>query len=271
MKHHITGIFIYPVKSLAGISVQSASLCATGLQYDRRWMLVDAKGKFITQRDIHQLCLFNVAITGDCFNITYLQEQISIPLTLETGNPMTVTVWNDTVDALAASDEINTWFSKQLHQPVTLVYMPNTTHRGISANHVIDDEQVGFADGYPVLLVGEASLNLLQSKVAEKIPMNRFRPNLVFSGDEPHAEDLWEYFTINDITCRGIKPCKRCVITTINQQTAELNAEPLKTLATYRKVESYILFGQNVAVPKSGNISIGDPISVSDYFTEVII
>lgn len=271
MKHLITGIFIYPVKSLGGISLQSTSLCSTGLQYDRRWMLVNANGQFITQRDLKELCLFTVTMTGDYFTITYLQQCINIPLTLEEGELMTVTVWNDTVQAIAASNGINTWFSNQLQQSVTLVYMPDTTHRGINPNHVIKNEQVGFADGYPVLLIGEASLNLLQSKIEEDIPMNRFRPNIVFSGNEAHEEDYWQYFTINNSTCRGIKPCKRCMVTTINQQTAISHAEPLKTLATYRKVDSYILFGQNIAVPPAGNISVGDEIIVIDYLDQLVI
>lgn len=271
MKHHITGIFIYPVKSLSGISLQSAALCHTGLQYDRRWMLVDANGQFITQRDRKELCLFTVTMSETYFTITYLQQSINIPLTLETGELMTVTVWNDAVHALVASDEINTWFSNQLKQTVTLVYMPDTTHRSISPTHVINNEQVGFADGYPVLMIGEASLHFLQSKIEEEIPMNRFRPNIVFSGDEPNEEDFWHYFNINDITCRGIKPCKRCTVTTINQQTAISNAEPLKTLATYRKVDSYILFGQNIALPDSGQISIGDEITVIDYLDQLVI
>lgn len=271
MKHHVTGIFIYPVKSLAGISLQSTSLCATGLLYDRRWMLVNANGQFITQRDVRELCLFRLSMTDVHFTITYLQHSIEIPLTLNTGKEMTVTVWNDTLQALAASDEINAWFSKQLQQAVTLVYMPDTTFRGINPTHVIDNEQVGFADGYPVLMIGEASLRLLQSKTDEPIAMDRFRPNIVFSGNEAHAEDYWQHFTINTITCRGIKPCKRCTVTTINQQTATSTAEPLKTLATYRKVNNHILFGQNITVPKTGHISVGDEIAVIDLLDVLVL
>ncbi|MES2780479.1 MAG: MOSC N-terminal beta barrel domain-containing protein [Bacteroidota bacterium] len=265
MKNHVTGIYIYPVKSLAGISLESAYLCSTGLQYDRRWMLVDANHQFMTQRDEKRLCLFTPSIHPTHFTIRYEQDQVNIPHTLETGTTLIVKVWDNEVEAIKAPENLNQWFSNHLKKEVMLVYMPDTTHRGINPNHVIDNEQVGFADGYPVLMIGEASLQLLQSKVNEPIPMDRFRPNIVFSGEEAHEEDFWQYFTINDRTFRGIKQCKRCVVTTINQQTAIANAEPLKTLATYRKLDSHIMFGQNIAGPHAGIISVGDAITVIDY------
>ena len=268
MKNRITGIYIYPIKSLAGVPLESSSLCSTGLQNDRRWMLVDQNGLFITQRDMKALCLFKVHMHASSLTITFREEHVTVPLTLETGNRLRVKVWDSVVDAIAAPHSINDWFTGQLGKQVTLVYMPDSTHRSINSNHVIANERVGFADGYPLLLIGEASLALLQSKIQESIPMDRFRPNIVFSSSIPHEEDTWQYFTINRQTFRGIKPCKRCKVTTINQQTAESNAEPLKTLATYRNIDNHILFGQNVAVPASGIISIGDSIDVIDYLPQ---
>jgi uncharacterized protein YcbX len=265
MKRIVTGIYIYPIKSLGGISLQSSSFCSTGLQYDRRWMLVDKTGCFITQREMKQLCLFAVSMNTTHFTVSYLHQQINIPLALTKGERVMVKVWESEVEAITANAEINNWFSMNLQRPVKLVYMPDTTYRSINPAHVIINEQVGFADGYPVLMIGEASLHLLQSKVSEVIPMDRFRPNIVFNSVQPHEEDLWQYFTINTLTLRGIKPCKRCVVTTINQQNSAMGAEPLKTLSTYRKVDNHILFGQNVAVPAVGNFDVGDEITVVNY------
>lgn len=265
MKRHITGIYIYPIKSLGGISLQSASMCETGLQFDRRWMLVDANHQFITQREFKQLCLFKVSMDSNRFTITYQDHQLSIPLTLETGEYCKVTVWESEVEAIVAPVELNNWFSEKLQQTVKLVYMPDSAYRGINPKYVVQNERVGFADGYPVMIIGEASMQLLQSKVSEPIPVDRFRPNIVFSSNVAHEEDFWQYFTINTALFRGIKPCKRCLVTTINQQNAISGAEPLKTLSTYRKVDNHILFGQNVAAPVTGTVSIGDEISVIDY------
>lgn len=142
--------------------------------------------------------------------------------------------------------------------------MPDTSKRNIETKYQIHGHDiVSFADGYPVLAIGEASLALLQSKIPETLPMDRFRPNLVFTGGAAHDEDLWKIFTINENLFYGVKPCARCVVTTIDQQTGKASAEPLKTLATYRKKDNKILFGQNVISATEGSISVGDPIIIS--------
>jgi uncharacterized protein YcbX len=260
MSYSITQLFVYPIKSLAGIAVQSAELCNTGLLHDRRWMLIDEQNKFITQREFHQLCLFKTAFVENGISITYNNDQIIIPLFLAEGTPKNVTIWDDKVDAIQASSDINDWFSKQLNQKVSLVYMPENSKRLVDLKYANNNEIVSFADGYPLLVIGQSSLDLLQSKLQEQITIERFRPNIVFTGGQPHCEDDWKNFSINNIPFKGVKPCGRCVITTINPTTAIAGAEPLKTLAKYRAQENKILFGQNVMGVNTGSIAVGNTI-----------
>jgi uncharacterized protein YcbX len=268
MNPRVTAIYIYPIKSLAGISVPSVSFCQTGLSHDRRWMLVDRNNRFITQREFKQLCLFKVELVTNQLLVSYEGDAISIPLTIDTGDSTIVSIWDCSVECLRAAEVINKWFSSKLEHDVSLVYMPNDTVRTINPNHIVNNEQVSFADGYPLLIIGEGSVRELQSKLKEPISFDRFRPNLVVSSVIAHEEDTWQHFTINQLTYRGIKPCKRCSVITINQQSAKTSAEPLKTLATYRQFDHHILFGLNVAPPVKGTVSVGDTIEVTDYFPQ---
>jgi uncharacterized protein YcbX len=255
--HRITQLYIYPIKSLAGIEVTKTALDTTGLQYDRRWMLVDAQNRFISQREFHLLCLFQTALTPTGIRVEYNGDSIEIPLCIADGNIVTVTIWDDTVKAISAHHIINEWFSTQLGQAVTLVYMPGDTRRSVDPAYAIQDAMVSFADGYPLLCIGEQSLQLLQSKIPERMSMSRFRPNIVFSGGAAHCEDSWTTFYINQLRFKGVKPCGRCVITTIDPDTGKAAAEPLRTLATYRNQHNKILFGQNVLAPTQGTIEVG--------------
>ncbi len=259
--HYITHLYIYPIKSLAGIEVTSASLDTTGIKYDRRWMLVDQNNRFITQREFPQLCLFQTALLPNGIRVTYQHESIEIPFSISEGNKLDVIIWDDTAQAISASQQLNDWFSSKLGQPVTLVYMPNETHRKVNPDWAKEGEIVSFADGYPLLVVGEQSLRLLQSKVEQQLSMRRFRPNIVFSGGEAHCEDTWKDFYINNQPFKGVKPCARCVITTIDPDTGKAGAEPLRTLATYRNVDKKIMFGQNVIAPTYGLIEVGMSIT----------
>lgn len=262
--YQISGLYIYPVKSLAGIAMTEVSLCPTGFTRDRRWMLADEQNRFISQREHHQLCLFTTHFDHNGFIIRYQNDEIRIPFEIDHGKTISVKVWDDEAPALLAEPAINEWFSSRLGSDTRLVYMPDQSNRKVDEKYRIHNDIVSFADGFPVLTIGEASLSLLQSKVAEEIPMNRFRPNLVFKGGHAHDEDNWKQFSINEQLYYGVKPCARCVVTTINQQTGVANAEPLKTLATYRKDGNKILFGQNVISPVKGNIKIGDTIEVKE-------
>lgn len=260
----VSRLFIYPVKSLGGIEISSAVLTDRGFQYDRRWMLVDDNNQFITQRDFPRLALFQVNIIDEGLQVIHKpgKEHILIPFRPLHNEYLFVTVWDDLCMAQPVSEEINDWFSKILSFPCKLVYMPDEVRRKVDANYASNNEITSFSDGYPLLIIGQASLDELNRRLIEPLPINRFRPNIVFTGGIPHEEDVLKHFTINNINLYGAKPCARCTITTINHETAEKGKEPLKTLATYRMKNNNIYFGQNLLYEGSGEIKVGDEIKV---------
>jgi uncharacterized protein YcbX len=268
----ITGIFIYPVKSLRGIALPSAKVEKRGLQYDRRWMLVDDKGMFFSQREIPEMALLTTEITENHLVISHATkslESLLIDLKMPTNaEKLQVQVWDDTCDALLVSSAADAWLTEALQTPCRLVYMPDNSVRPTDPTYSQPTDMVSFADGYPILIIGEASLADLNQRLNESVPMNRFRPNLVFSGGTPYLEESWKTFEVGNANFRAVKPCGRCVITTINQETAERGSEPLKTLGTYRLAGKKILFGMNVCwnVDENANpiVTMGDTIKVQE-------
>lgn len=256
----LSQIIIYPVKGLAGISLQESTLCKTGFLYDRNWMLVDEKFQFISQRSHAKLALIRPTIIGSRIYLTYKQSSISFEVNEQIDRSFKVNVWEDLPIAFTVSHPINKWFSDILKQPVQLVKLKPET-RFLSDMYSSILREVAFSDAFPFLLISEASLQFLNQKLETPVPMNRFRPNLVMSGGEPHDEDNFKQFSIGEISFVGAKPCARCVVTTINQETATQGKEPLKTLATYRTQNNAILFGMNVfSLNKNGTIRLGDPL-----------
>lgn len=250
--------------------MKQASVLKKGLQYDRRYMLVDQHNQFITQRTVHELALFKLSMAEDGFWVSFKGDQIKLPYTpMATGTTSMVRIWNDTVEASALDQQIDDWFSHKLSFPCRLVYFPEDKDRLVDRNFVSGDEQVSFADGYPYLIIGQSSLDDLNSRLDEPVPMNRFRPNFVFVGGEGFGEDKWNVFTIGDNRFRGVKLCARCTIPTVDQSTGLAGSEPLKTLATFRKDGSKVNFGQNLIPLDFGRISEGDPISVVSYHPTV--
>ncbi len=263
-KYTLSNIFIYPIKSLSGISLKSAEIEKRGLKYDRRWMLVDKKNRFITQRVFPQMALLSVKVTKEGLKILHKRkrsEKLFIPFKNH-GREILVKVWNDDCVAQELSKEINQWFSDVLELNCKLVYMPDTTERRVDVKYVIGKKIVSFSDGYPFLIIGQPALDFLNSKLQIQVPMNRFRPNLVFIGGNPHDEDTWNKFKIGSAVFKVVKPCSRCVLTTVNQDTGIKGKEPLATLSTYRKVNNKVLFGQNLICEKTSRIKIGDKITV---------
>lgn len=246
----ISGIFVYPVKSLGGIALHSAKVEARGLQYDRRWMIVDPNGMFLTQREYPEMTLLIPTIETDYLVIRHLTKPfapLTIPLkTSLEAEPIQVQVFDDICTALVVNREADVWLSEALQTPCRLVYMPDHSRRPTDPAYSQSGDIVSFADGFPILIVGEASLEDLNQRLQTPVPMNRFRPNLVFSGGLRYEEDTWKNFKIGKLHFRGVKTCGRCAITTINQDTAERGSEPLKTLASYRLSGKRILFGMNV-------------------------
>ncbi|MBB6235527.1 hypothetical protein HDC90_000124 [Pedobacter sp. AK013] len=267
-KFVLSEINIYPIKSLGGISLQEAKLEERGLQYDRRWMLVDEQGTFITQRKHFELALLQVNITDGKLSISHkiLPEQgISFSLDEDTGEQISVVIWNDTVTALEVNKTVSRWFSDFLNFEVRLVKMPLTEKRLVDRDYASNDEIVSFADGYPCLIIGQSSLNALNEKLADPILMDRFRPNFVFTGGEPHIEDAFKDFYIGEVLFSAVKSCARCVLITIDQQTGEKGQEPLRTLASYRTAGKKIMFGQNLLHHHLGTLKVGDDLKVKNW------
>ncbi|TCD28927.1 MOSC domain-containing protein [Pedobacter psychrodurus] len=267
-KFVLSEINIYPIKSLGGIRLEKAQLEEKGLQYDRRWMLVDEEGIFITQRKHFELALLQVNISDGKLTVSHKtspEQSISFSLDEDTGEQISVVIWNDTATALEVNKSVNDWFSDFLKFKVKLVKMPLTEKRLVDRDYALNEEVVSFADGYPCLIIGQSSLDGLNEKLTEPIFMDRFRPNFVFTGGEPHVEDNFQNFQIGEVLFSAVKPCARCVLITIDQQTGEKGQEPLRTLAGYRTVGKKIMFGQNLLHQHTGIISVGDELRVIDW------
>jgi uncharacterized protein len=264
----VSGLYIYPIKSLAGIAVTTATVTSRGFQHDRRLMLVDENNVCITQREFPEMALLQPVITNDGLYIQHKKNSIPplfIPHQPAVNETITVTMWDDTCEGVLYDTTINEWFCKALGSACRLVYMPDTTSREVDKRYALNNEITSFADGYPILIIGQSSLDDLNTRLAEPLPMNRFRPNIVFTGGEPFLEDQLHSFNINNIEFSGVKPCARCVMTTINQDTISTSKEPLKTLATYRFKDNKILFGQNLLHKGEGVITIGDAVEIKTY------
>src|SRR6187455_1431241 len=259
----LTQIWIYPIKSLGGINLLSAEVMEKGLQYDRRLMLVDETGTAMTQRVFPKMALFKSSIDKGLLTITHHQHSMKLdlknpPLSI----PTTVNIWDDTVSAFDLEGSYNQWFSDLLESPCRLVYFPEENSRPVDPRYEVNHEQVSLADAYPFLIIGQSSLDDLNSRLSESVPMNRFRPNFVFTGGEPFEEDSWRNFSIGSTRFVGVKMCGRCPLPTVNQDTGERGHEPLKTLSTYRKRENKVYFGQNLVALDYNSVRVGDTITI---------
>jgi hypothetical protein len=277
---YISEINIYPIKSLKGISVASALVEERGLRHDRRWMLTDRAGKFFTQREFPRMALIETAITDDGLVVTANDAgSMTMPFTPDTGNVRDVIIWANICPGEIYEDDVNGWFGEVLETECQLVYMPDDSRRNVNPRFNQNDNVVSFADGYPLMMLGESSLADLNSRLDQPLAMNRFRPNLVVSGSDAFAEDDWQRIKIGDAEFRSTKPCERCVITTIEQSRGEFDGkEPLKTLAAYRSARDVmpdryellgvgataVLFGQNL-IPETigGTVRVGERVELN--------
>lgn len=261
----VNQLFIYPIKSLGGIEVSSAKVTDRGFEYDRRWMLVDDTNCFLSQRELPEMSLLQVRIESDglyVFTKKDIQQSIFIPFEIQQNKSIQVKVWDDLCDVVEISGQINEWFSTQLKQNCKLVFMPENSIRKVDKEYATNGEVTSFSDGYPFLLIGQSSLDDINSRLNDQISIERFRPNIVFTGGVPFQEDTMEHFTINQIDFYGVKLCGRCVITTINPDNATISKEPLKTLSTYRMKNNKVYFGQNLLHKGNGLIHVGDELII---------
>lgn len=259
----LSEIWIYPIKSITGIQLEEANVLQRGFQFDRRWMIVDNNNTFLSQRTYPELALLDLTISDTSLQIskrTNPEDKIETPLFPALLQEIEVTIWNDKVFAWTVDPAADAWLSEFLDQPVKLVYMGDQAERQIDLKYSEDGENVSFADGYPYLMISEASLADLNGRLKEPVSMRRFRPNLIVAGASAFEEDTWSKIQIGDLTFRVVKPCARCVLITVDPQTAEKGAEPLKTLSSYRFENNKVLFGQNLIADKPGILKQGDAI-----------
>ena len=246
--------------------MKNATVLDKGLQYDRRYMLIDENNRFITQRVVHEMALFRLSLSDKGFNVSFKGSSIVLPL-LPDNQTMSkkVTIWEDAVLATEMGEEHSQWFATHLGIKCSLVFFPEESRRDVDKEFASHDEQVSLADGYPFLIIGERSLEDLNSRLKIPVPMNRFRPNFVFEGGVPYEEDTWKDFTIGSNQFKGVKPCARCTLTTVNQETGLAGKEPLATLSSYRKNGSKVNFGQNLLAVDHKQVSEGDIISIKSF------
>jgi len=266
---YLSEINIYPIKSLKGISLDNSIVEERGLSFDRRWMLVNEKNEFLTQRQFPKMATINVEILKNGLRVSCEKSEKTISFAPNTNDAATVKIWSGRCPAKIYESETNEWFSDRLRTNCKLVLMPEETRRRVNYFYAVHkDDTVSFADGYPFLLIGENSLADLNSKLKTPLPMNRFRPNFVVSDAEAFVEDGWKQIKIGNVVFHVVKPCGRCVVTTIEQATGVFGGkEPLKTLASYRipkrSVKKKILFGQNlIAENVGGTLKVGDKVEV---------
>ncbi|MGZ9223406.1 MAG: MOSC domain-containing protein [Anaerolineales bacterium] len=260
----LSSLIYYPIKACRGFEVDSSHIERMGLEHDRRMMVVTPEGEFLTQREHPRLALViprldngTLTLSASDFDSTQLAVQ-------STGTPWPVNIWkSEGVQAIDQGNEAAQWFSAWLGTPVRLVHIADGYLRRINEKYVVSsDDHTGFADGYPILLASEASLQDLNSRLETPVPMNRFRPNLVVKGCGAFAEDTWTRVRIGKVELAVVKPCDRCVVTTIDKETLERSKEPLKTLGKYRKHELGAIFGQNVIPLNEGRLRLDMNIEV---------
>jgi uncharacterized protein len=260
---HLSGLFVYPIKSAGGIPLTASEVDGRGLRHDRRWMLVDETGCFMSQRRFPRMALIRVRIELDGLVVDApSMPSLEVPLQPPGGRLMLTRVWDDLVESLTVGHDADRWFSGFLDVNCRLVYLPDESVRPVDPTYGGPRDQVGLADGFPFLLISEASLADLNARLEEPVPMDRFRPNLVVRRCEPFAEDNWKLVRIGSIIFRVVEPCERCAITTVNQRTAATSKEPLRTLARFRRSGKKVLFGQNLIHDKRDTLHTDDPVEV---------
>jgi uncharacterized protein YcbX len=270
----IASLHIYPIKSLGGFSVKEARTTDRGFEHDRRWMLVNENGRFITQREAPSMACLHSSILADGFRITEIRDGavIDLPWEIRSSPRRQATVFADTVAVLDAPADVSAWFANKLQLPCALVFMPEDSKRSVDPTFAIGINSL--SDGFPYLIVSQASLDDLNERIpsadpligtSAHLPMDRFRPNIVIAGGQAFQEDGWKEIMIGDAHFSLVKPCARCAIPTIDQRTSERGMEPTRTLASYRKrVTSQggvkVEFGMNAMAVPDVTLRIGDPV-----------
>jgi len=260
----LTTLTTYPVKSLRGHESASTLIERMGLENDRRLMVVTPDGMFLTQRDHARMALITPTLAEERLTLTAAgMEALTVPIR-RLGQRLGVEIWQSRgVESIDQGDLAAEWLSDFLKMPARLVRMADDYQRKLSPDYALSPaDQVGFADGFPILIISQESLEDLNRRLEKPIPMNRFRPNLVVSGCEPFAEDGWKRLRIGEVELALVKPCARCNVPTIDQETAESGKEPNTALARFRKINGKVMFGVNVIPVTLGRLRIGESVEI---------
>ena len=259
------GLYRYPVKSCAPLPTEAAVVESRGLAQDRRWMVVDPSGKFITGRELPRLTLVRAepAATGVLSLKAPGMAPVQVPIP-EGGARLPVTVWKSGVSARPCDAAADAWLSEFLGQPVRLVHMADDVHRPMTSSHAQPGDEVSFADAYPLLLITRAAVDLLNTKLERPVSPLRFRPNMIVDGTPAHAEDGWSRIRVGEVEFEVGTACVRCVFTTVDPERGERDAdgEPLRRLIGYRRGEEGVTFGRNLIPRTAGTIRLGDSVEV---------
>jgi len=257
----ISELYVHPLKSAAAISLEQVVLDEFGLQHDRRWMLVDASGNFLSQRQLPEMCLISAEVMEASLKLK-APGMPDIDAFTNESSVSEVTVWGDQCNARDCGEDVAEWLSYFLNTSCRLVYFPDDENRQVDIEYANQGDRTGFSDGFPLLLISQASLDDLNDRLSSPVVMKRFRPNIVVSGTEAFAEDNWKEIKVGDITMRVVKPCSRCSIPSVDPQTGKRSAEPVKTLRSYRLRDSKVYFGQNVIAEGTGMFELGMPVEI---------
>ncbi|BAO45471.1 MOSC domain-containing protein [Thiolapillus brandeum] len=258
----LSGLYRYPVKSLGGEGLDTMEVGPRGPVDDRHWMVVTPEGRFLTQRELPRMALVRPRIMETGL-LLQAPGMFDLEVTADSQETMQVQIWRDTCIARLMNPAADQWLSDFLGIACRLVYLPQEQRRQVDQDYARREDQVGFADGFPFLLISRASLDDLNRRMGRELPMERFRPNLVVEGCEPYAEDTWKRIRIGGIDFRVAKPCSRCVIPTVNPETGEREGnEPLKTLMSYRKEGNNVYFGQNLLHDGQGTLKNGMAVEI---------
>jgi uncharacterized protein YcbX len=259
----LSQIFIYPVKSLAGMSVTQWQVGNKGLLYDRKWMLIDEERQFLSQRRLPKMALIKTAVTETELILSAPKmPTMALPLQPDAGEIIPSQIWHDNCLAQSVSTEVDQWFSAFLEINCRLVYQPDNLIRQVDPHYAQSSDQVSFADGFPFLILSDASLAALNQAMRLELSIKRFRPNLVISGCESYAEDSWREIKVGTIDFRLPKPCSRCSVPGIDPETAQIGKEPLATLNRLRKWQNKLYFGQNALHDNAGFLAVGDTVTI---------
>jgi uncharacterized protein YcbX len=259
------GLYRYPVKSCAPLPTDAAVVEPRGLVHDRRWMVVDPTGRFITGRELPRLTLLRAEPAAPGVLSLQAPDMVPIQVTVPEGDArMPVTVWKSDVLARPCDAAADAWLSDFLGRPVRLVHMGADVHRPMTSSRTQPGDEVSFADAYPLLLITRAAVDLLNTKLERPVSPLRFRPNLIVDGAPAHAEDGWSRIRVGEVEFEVGKACVRCVFTTVDPERGERDADgqPLRTLVGYRRSEEGVTFGRNLIPRTAGTLRLGDPVVV---------